>query len=86
MRRLVLFLLTPSVLFADPLNCAVRAGSDRAPGAHVAGETLIVSWTGEHGAPLSASFEIDHGTPLVRELKVWVCSTLVLKNPRELRV
>jgi len=70
MRRLVLLLLTPSVLFADPLHCAIHAGGDHALGAHVAGETLTVTWRGEHGVPASASFGIERGTPLIRELTV----------------
>ncbi|MGD1031813.1 MAG: hypothetical protein ABSA05_11815 [Opitutaceae bacterium] len=58
-------------LFADPLNCDL-SGFAAAPGlsASVAGDVLTITWTGAANSELRASYAIDRGQPVVRELAV----------------
>ncbi|MBZ5591318.1 MAG: hypothetical protein LAP39_03715 [Acidobacteriia bacterium] len=68
---LSLALLFPaaSLLSADPLNCTLHGiAAPQAFEVRAHGETLDISWTGEHGTHLRAAFGIDHAAPVVREL------------------
>ena len=58
-------------LFAGPLNCDL-SNYAAMPGltATVSQDVLTVTWTGTAGAELRASYAIDHGQPVVRELAV----------------
>jgi hypothetical protein len=57
--------------WADSLSCDLTAYHGQ-PGlrAQVAGEALQLSWDGARGQELRASFGIENGTPVVRELAV----------------
>jgi hypothetical protein len=68
MRLLAFLLLSVRILPADALNCINHATFSLGLGARIENNTLVVTWAGERGAPLSASFAIDRATPVVREL------------------
>jgi len=69
MKSLAFFLFVIPVVSADPLNCTLHnVAASPNLGARVDGETLQVTWTGEHGTRLRAAFAIDGATPVVREL------------------
>jgi hypothetical protein len=71
MRALALLLLASALLPADPLNCTLAGGSSSPDlSARADKDTLVVSWAGEHGTRLRASFAIEHAVPVVRELAV----------------
>jgi len=68
MRPLALLLLSVWILSADALNCINHAASSPGLGAHIENNTVVITWAGERGTPLSASFAIERATPVVREL------------------
>jgi hypothetical protein len=69
MKPLAFFLFLAPILPADPLNCTLHnVTASPELGARIDGETLGVTWLGEHGARLRAAFAIDRGAPVVREL------------------
>jgi hypothetical protein len=68
MKPLALLLVSAGILSADALNCINSAVSSPGLGASIENETLVVTWTGEHGTPLRASFAIERAAPVVREL------------------
>jgi len=67
----VLALWTASAAAADSLNCDLTqytAGLGLT--ATVERDTLVVTWTGENGAELRATYAIDRAQPLIRDLAV----------------
>jgi hypothetical protein len=69
MKSLAFFLFLAPLLSAYPLNCTLHnVATSPELGARVDGETLQVTWAGEHGARLRAVFAIDRAAPVVREL------------------
>src|SRR5580698_4344904 len=74
--RVALFLglagaaLSPALL-ADPLNCDL-SGYQAQSGlsATVKNDVLTVTWAGAGNTEVRASYEIDHGQPMIRELAV----------------
>lgn len=70
MHRLILCLITFAALgYADPLNCDLSGYREQAGlKAHIAGDALQLTWTGEQNQDLRAVLAIEQGTPTVREL------------------
>src|SRR4029450_11913947 len=67
----VALVLIASAVSADPLNCTLTAYKPaRGLTAAVADEMLTVTWEGDKGAELRLRFDIDHGTPTIRELAI----------------
>jgi hypothetical protein len=62
-------LLLAGAAVAAPLNCDLSEYKEQSGlKAEMAGDALRLTWQGERGQELRASFGIDNGTPLVREL------------------
>src|SRR6476646_9293670 len=65
------FLACAAAVYADPLSCDLstyRAQSGLT--ARTAADAVELAWTGERNQELRASFGVDAGVPIVRELAV----------------
>ncbi|MBI3263756.1 MAG: hypothetical protein HYZ58_11485 [Acidobacteria bacterium] len=63
--------LVAATAYADPLKCSVTDYKP-SPGltASVVGDTLLVTWDGDRESELRLRFEIDRGTPTIRDLAI----------------
>src|SRR5579872_2361668 len=74
MRILALIAVLVPLASADPIQCTgVQSSAER-----IDGDTLSISWNGEHGLRLRALFAIEHGTPVIRELAA--AGTVLARN------
>jgi len=67
----VLSLLVAGVAAADPLTCNLKGyTAQNGLTATVAGDGLVIAWTGDAGSEVRMTLAIDRATPVVRELAV----------------
>ena len=68
----LIFALFTGIAAAQSLTCTNEAGYKPAEGmkAEVKEGMVTLTWPGEDGATLRASFDIENGTPMVKELAV----------------
>src|SRR5580658_9305028 len=68
----LVFALFTGIAAAQSLTCTTEAGYKPAEGmkAEIKEGMVTLTWPGEDGAILRASFDIENGTPMVKELAV----------------